>query len=748
MSDFQTVEDLFNRALALPAEARSHYLVTHAPTPAIREEVEQLLQSSEESSSAASLPPPPPHTRHFGAWQTIRILGQGGMGTVYLARRIQGGFEQRAAVKVVGAHLGTASFLERFRRERQILAALQHPNIAQLLDGGVSDSGEPYLVMEYVEGVAIDEYCSTRNLNTRARVALFRQVCSAVEAAHRALIVHRDIKPNNILVTPTGVPMLLDFGAARQLEDAFPETSTPLTAHYASPEQLTGQPVTTLSDVYSLGVTLYEILAGANPFAEKSTQQVLQLDHRNPAPPSSRNSPAREALQGDLDNIILKALETDSARRYQSVAELSGDLGRYLEDQRVRARRPSFFYIARKFTARHQGATALGAALLLITAIAATGLTWQYFELKAESERNARMVSFLGGVFGLANDRDSGPIRSKGIQATAPDLLLYAAERLSAEMQGRPDIEATLRAQIGIALAELYYPKEAANNLARARQLIDFKEQPLQAAVVTAGEAINAVRQGDYDTSHKSIVESLAHLDRSGPNPDPNVSHVIYLNGAFSYMVKCGNCPEVATLVQKALDAAARTGKRSPAYALALMTQSIILANQGKAAESNAVAAQALDIQRSMKNVPLDYCQSYANLGTYKIFQGKFLEALPLLDRSLACENAAKGEHSYHGLLMRSYRVLARAKAGDIANLIPEIDALDGLLDTHYPNEQRTHIRSFTARGITLARMNDIEGARRHLTRALSMAIEVYGPNAPNTRQAKEALGNLPPSLP
>lgn len=394
---WQRIAAIFHAALELPESDRVPFLErTCAGDDALIGEVLDLLSAFDDAKSFR----PPAETPEFGGrrgeiiggYRLEAELGHGGMGTVYLANRADGQFEQQVALKVVSPHLRTRFFAERFRSERQILATLSHPNITRLLDGGVSGSGDPYLVMEYVDGQPIDRYCDQRLLTVADRVRLFVQVCSAVEYAHRKLVVHRDLKPANVLMTSDGLPKLLDFGTARLLAADGVEATTRLhamTMRYASPEQLRGEPVSTSMDVYSLGVTLYELVVGAWPFGNpESPMAGLERALREvaPAPPQSlvteesarlrSTSQAKLAslLHGDLRSVMLKAIESDARRRYSSVEQFSEDLRRWLTGQPVLAREQTLLYRGARFAKRHRwrlAAAAVVAAALCVSILVA-----------------------------------------------------------------------------------------------------------------------------------------------------------------------------------------------------------------------------------------------------------------------------------------------------------------------------------------------------------------------------------------
>jgi non-specific serine/threonine protein kinase/serine/threonine-protein kinase len=373
--------------------------------------------------------------RRIGPYKLMREVGSGGMGSVYLAVRADDQFQKRVAIKLVRRGMDSDLILRRFRRERQILASLDHPNIARLLDGGTTEDGLPYFVMEYVEGSRLYEYADNRKLNTADRLEIFRTICSAVQYAHQNLIVHRDLKPGNILVTSSGVPKLLDFGIAKLLNpELSSETIDPtatavrlMTPEYASPEQVRGEPITTASDVYSLGVVLYELLTGQRPYVlkDRSPFEIMRVvceeepqrpstavtrvirDGRSTgglvstsATPVSTNKPRdeeterlRRRLSGDLDNIVMKALAKEPQRRYASVDQFAEDIRRHLEGLPVLARPDTFGYRASKFVQRHK-ASVVAAALILISLIAGiAGTTWQARKARQQRERAERRFS-------------------------------------------------------------------------------------------------------------------------------------------------------------------------------------------------------------------------------------------------------------------------------------------------------------------------------------------------------------------
>ncbi|MDQ6765105.1 MAG: serine/threonine protein kinase, partial [Verrucomicrobiota bacterium] len=324
--------------------------------------------------------------RRIGAYRLVRELGRGGMGAVWLATRADEEFHQTAAIKLLKRGTDTDEVLRRFRAEREILARLQHPNIARLLDGGTTDDSLPYFIMEYVEGIRLTDFVSQNNLSLGARLRLFSKICAAVQFAHQNLIVHRDLKPANILVTAEGEPKLLDFGIAKLLAsdtevwEATIAGRERLTPGYASPEQVLGEPITTVSDVYSLGALLYEILCARPPHAFQKerpspTELMRVICQEEPARPSlaAAAPEMRRALRGDLETIILRAMSKEPARRYAGAGELADDLHRYEEGRPVRAQRDTVGYRFGKFVRRNK----LGVAVILLILAGSVATAWQ-----------------------------------------------------------------------------------------------------------------------------------------------------------------------------------------------------------------------------------------------------------------------------------------------------------------------------------------------------------------------------------
>jgi tetratricopeptide (TPR) repeat protein len=462
---WERLKAVFQEALQRPPDARAAFLDDAcAGDDALRREVEELLASHGEAGGFLSRPAveaagvlaeeaPSLEGRRIGAYRILGEIGRGGMGTVYRAVRDDDAFHKTVALKIVR---GGGATPHRLQAERQILARLQHPNIAAVFDGGSTEGGQPYLVMELVEGLPITVHCATRGLGTRARIEMMRAVCDAVQYAHRNLVVHRDLKPANILVGEDGRPKLLDFGIAKLLADGVDPDQAPtatllpaMTPEYASPEQVRGEVVTTSSDIYSLGVVLYELLTGRRPYVVQGDSMegiVRAVCDSAPAPPSTSGGHAD--LRGDLDTIVLKALRKEPARRYLSVQELSEDLRRHLEGLPVLARADTLGYRASKFVRRHKAAVAAAALVTasLVGGIVATTRQARIAEAnRLRAERRFEDVRKLANsfLFEFHDAIQDLPGSTKARQLVVTKALEYL-DGLAAESAGDGDLQAEL----------------------------------------------------------------------------------------------------------------------------------------------------------------------------------------------------------------------------------------------------------------------------------------------------------------
>ncbi|HJU66212.1 MAG TPA: serine/threonine-protein kinase [Gemmatimonadaceae bacterium] len=583
---------MFGAALDVPPSARAEFVdQACAGDPELHVAVRRLLAAHERAGGFLATPAADlaaalladralgplysiPRPERVGPFRVVREIGHGGMGAVYLAERADEHFRQRVALKLIRSGIGPKYLVQRFLEERQILASLEHPHIARLIDGGVTGDGLPWFAMEYVEGQPIDRYCDEQALSVDRRLELFLDVCGAVQYAHANLVVHRDLKPSNILVSADGTLKLLDFGIAKLITPR-PATLGEVTATegmmftpaYASPEQIQGTALTTASDVYTLGVLLYELLTGFHPVREEGLT-TYEMERRildeEPARPSVRvtqplrprhgqSSPLEpqhvEALQGgrginpqrlsrrlrgDLDTIIMKALRKEPERRYTTAEQLAADVRRHLGGLPVSARQDTWRYRAAKFIRRNRVAVAAGAAFVsllivagVVTARQAVQIRAQAGRLAQENEKTEQVVTLLTELFTV-----SDPDRARGQTVTARELLDRGAARIERELAGQPEVEARMLDAMGVAYRGLGAYDHARALLERAlevRRRLNAGDHPDVAATAynlasvlryrgefEAAEALSrdalAMRRRLYGDEHPTVVESLNGL--------------------------------------------------------------------------------------------------------------------------------------------------------------------------------------------------------------------------------------------
>jgi serine/threonine-protein kinase len=582
--NWKTVKATLLEALKLDPSGRRAYLDNTNLSAEVRAEVESLLTHEDSAKDFMSVTASG-YTREFfdgrglstnalinqkiGIYEIVSELGFGGMGVVYLAMRRDGQFEQKVAIKMLKREFNTEKTRQTFKREKEILAALSHPNIATLLDAGTSDDGIPYLVMEYIEGEPIDKFCQDRQLSLNSRLKLFNKVCDTVSLAHRSLIVHRDLKPSNILVTKDGEPKLLDFGISKLLdseaEDAGAVTHLgAMTPLYASPEQIKGEPVTTSTDVYSLGVVLFKILTGNLPYtlAKTSNGNLLKElteaaptlpsevakseppasaggSQPRPHPPanaggSDKSSISPSELRGDLANIVLKALRKEPPRRYQTVEQFSADIWRFVDGMPVLARPATLRYRASKFYGRNK--VAVMAAILIVVSLF-LGIAAALSQAKtareqariAEQERDAarrageraeRTSRFMQSFLDYANPQWFG--RGKGRRdVTVREAIDDAATRIDTELADLPEVRADLHYTIGLVYAShddpQAYDRHMRESLELYRQALG-EEHPKVARALYYVAMSKLGNGSDPEESTLPLRQGIAMMRKTGPD--------------------------------------------------------------------------------------------------------------------------------------------------------------------------------------------------------------------------------------
>lgn len=593
--------------------------------------------------------------RRFGAYRIIRQIGRGGMSRVFLAERADGAFEQRVALKLLRSGLDSEIDHDRFRAERQILASLSDPNIARLLDGGISAAGVPYLVLEYVDGEPIDAYCDAQGLDVRQRLRLFTSVAEATAHAHGRLVVHRDLKPSNIFITADGVVKLLDFGLAKLLEPvgaiATPSTHPGhrwMTPEYAAPEQIAGAPVTTLTDVYQLGAVLYELLTGAPPFGTRGQnvreleEAVLRGDPRLPSAvaPESR----RRALRGDLDAIVIKALSREPERRYASAQSLIDDIQRHLSAHPVLARRQTVGYRARRFARRHRSSLAAAAVVLVLVAIYVVTVAADRMrihraldEATAGTHRAEQVTDFMLGLFdasaagkSLGDTVEARALLERGLvrahelsaqpalQAQMLDVIgqletqlgeydrarpvLEEALAIRRRLNGdnHPDVATTLEALGHVAFGQANYAEAVRLRrevLTLRRQLLGDSNSKTTTALLELTTAMHA--QGDFKGAQPLMDEWVSIVIHQRPETTEVRAHQLMdLASYYQYRQR----QDVALRLGREAAGLYRAlyGDRHPKYATALSSLGSIIDGGGNPAAADTLIQRSVDILRSV----------------------------------------------------------------------------------------------------------------------------------------------------
>ena len=531
---FRTIEQAFEKALNLNAQERRRFLSQLAEADAdLAERVQAMLDAdecindplyqairTEGSKTEQALP------EQIGPFVVLRKLGEGGMGVVYLCKRAAEDFEQLLAVKRLNATMDSELAHHRLRVERRVLASLRHAHIAQFVDGGEDRDGAPFVAMEFVDGEPIDDYVQSQDLPREDRVRLFLDLCGAVQFAHRNLIIHRDIKSANVLIQSDGNLKLLDFGIAKLIGDdrqGVDETvmtvAGAMTPHYASPEQIRGEAVTPLTDVYSLGVLLYELLSGHRPYdiqTRRPTEVEKIICLTEPAPPL----PTARGRDGDLNSIVAKAMHKEPARRYQSAGQLADDLQRWLEGRAVEARPDSAAYRLSVFARRHPLGLGLSALIAVMLVGFSGAMAWQAHQLALERDLSAREAAvatetaeFLIGLFEVSDPRVTNPA-----DVRARDLLDQAAEELPEALASDPLMRAQLMHVIGLAFANLGEDERGTELLAQA---LELREQHAGADSAELADSRNRLgnvhrRYGRLQQAESLLVQALEWREGQG----------------------------------------------------------------------------------------------------------------------------------------------------------------------------------------------------------------------------------------
>ena len=688
----------------------------------------------------------------LGAWELVRELDSGGMGVVFLGRRADAAYEQQVAIKLIQPlYLGRATefreqLIRRFENERALLARLAHQNVARILDGGTTAGGVPYLVMEFVEGVSLTAYCDRHALDVGARLRIFRKVCDGVQEAHRHLIVHRDLKPENVLVGNDGEPRLLDFGIARLLADEAPADGatmfTAMTPAYASPEQVQRKPLTTSSDVYSLGVMLYQLLAGVPPYelrdltpaaAERTICETAPVPlavalHRAPLAAAERER-RRGAIGEDLDRIVAKAMHKEPQRRYASAQDLAADLERFLEGRPVLAHPDSRAYRLRKFVGRHRlGSAAAALALALIL-----GATAFAFMSARDAERSAddmrQVNAFLLDVLKLSDPFDTGR------ELTLAQALDDAAKTLDARFEGRPDLASEIRFGIGYSMVSRYRLDAAETQLTRAldESTAAFGADDIRTLRIVEGIAGLRQEQGRDDEAERTFLDGIERMQRAGLERDP-----LYL----TLLNNLGNLYLTEEKYEKAntwLERAAAT----PAAAASTEADAVnLVSNIAQAAHGMGDHARADRLYREAQaRLEAEFPQGSPdiaillnNRALLAEDRGQWRDALALHRESLAMRRRVLGRE--HPMIVVALTNVARAAlaSGEASDALASAEEATQMADRVYTEPSNRHANAYAALAEAKLRAGDAEGARTALQRAISLAAKLDTPVDSTTR--------------
>jgi len=748
-ASWNRIEAILDELLDLPSDERAARLDGLAGADAaLRPHVERLLRADSDETGGIldrgiaplaqrvmddeRAPASAASGTRIGPYRVVRELGRGGMGEVLLAERADGEFEQLVALKIIRGGMNRAEIVERFRHERRILARLRHPNIAALYDGGATDDGTPYFAMEYVEGRQIHDDCDARRLSVDERIDLFDFVCRAVGHAHRNLVVHRDLKPSNVLVTPEGTVKLLDFGIAKVVDaeagesESAQRTSGFLTPAYAAPEQILGEPTSTATDVYALGVLLYLLLTGHNPHGETTrsielARAILEGETPDPSAAAGRGTqtetseeiarrrgtePAglRRRMRGDLDNILRKALQKKPDERYASVEDLRADLERHRRSLPVAAREPTAGYRIRKFVRRHRIGVAAGSAVAIALVAGVLGIAWQAdVAMKARTvaerarDESDAVTRFLSDMLGALDPRKLGR------EVTVREVLDEGARTIGTEFPEQPLVQSRLMISMGTAYSELGHYEQARPLL---EQALAIQEEALGPDDPRVAQSLNALGSmlrlaGEYAGARAHLERAIAIQERALGPAHPDVAHSVH--NLASVLWKSGEPAEARACWERAI-----------------------------AIREKALQPDHPDVARSLTGLGILSFEA----GDYAAARAAHERAMTITEKTLGAEhpdvalglnnlaNVAWATRDYEGarrLYERALAIRERAFGPDHPEVSSSVNNLAGLLHT----------------------MGDLEAARPLYERALAMRERALGENHPNVGQTASNLALL-----
>lgn len=776
---WKQIEAIFHAAAELPQQERPAFLQRACGNDSeLRLEVESLLEQddgtgtilrtviSKAADSASQWEIPDLTGKSIGPYLITALIGRGGMAEVYRAVRADDQYKKQVAIKLIRQNFAASFLISRFRYERQILASLEHPCIARFLEGGTTEDGIPYLVMEYIDGEPVTDYCNKRDLPVRERLRLFRSVCDAVQYAHRNLVIHRDLKPNNILVTSEGVPKLLDFGIAKlmnpDLSDDLPAgtiTSVRLmTPEYASPEQVRGEQVTTAADVYSLGALLYELLTKerAHQFKTKSMPEiervVCELEPERPSAAVLRTQRAEGAhgrsdkkklsreFARELDNIVLMAMQKDPQHRYPTAEQFAEDIGRYLDGHPVRARAQTVGYRAAKFVRRHRTAVTLVALLIGTLAGFAALMAVQASRIAKERDRANEVTEFVVNLFEVSN-----PDEARGNNVKARELLDAGAIKIGKELQDQPEVQAALMDTIGRVYRNLGLYETSVPLLERA---LEIRTRILGNKHVDVASTMNHLATaykdvGKYDEAESLARKALAMRQQLLGNEHPDVAESASTLGEV--LQDGGKFDDAETFYRMALAIRQKHfGEEHEEVANSLNDLALLLKIKGQFQEAEPLYRKTLAMRRKLLgNDHPSVAGALNNLGRLLAEKGDYNEAELLLREAMESDLKVLGkDHPDRAIVMNNLALVYREKK--------EYDKAEKLYSEALVlrrkalgNEHRSVARNIYSLGVLLVEKGDYDRAEPLLLEAQRLWQKALPAGHPDHASVELALAKV-----